>query len=111
MAARTWAEATDLPEEAGGAARLRPEPGTVVAKARILSRAPEGERVVEALYTVLTEDGWQLGRVADGSRFLGRREDLLIRVSYAEASGGVLVDLSSDPMPVGSDTARELVRQ
>jgi hypothetical protein len=60
---------------------------------------------------VLTEDGWQLGRVGDGSRFLGRREDLQIRVSYAEASGGVLVDLSSDPMSVGTDTARELVRQ
>ena len=109
--ARAWAAATDLPEEAEVRLGYGPQPGTVVAKARILSRAPEGERVVDALHTVLTEDGWQLGRVADGSRFLGRREDLQIRVSYAEASGGVLVDLSSDPMPVGSDTARELVRQ
>jgi hypothetical protein len=110
---RAWTDATEQAGEPETRVGYGPEQGTVVAKARIMARVSDGERVVEALFSVLTEDGWRLGRPGGGGvpRFLGRRDDLTVRVSYAEASGGVVVDLSTDPMPVGMDRARDLVRQ
>ena len=112
VAERAWADATEAEAEVSARLGYGPEPGTVMAKARILARLADGARVVDALHTVLEQDGWRLGRADGGApRFLGRHDDLTVRVSYAEASGGVLVDMSSAPMPVGMDRARELVRQ
>ncbi len=113
VAERAWADATDAPAEPEVRLGYGPEVGTVVAKARVLARVSDGEQVVDALFSVLAEDGWRLGRRDDEGvpRFLGRRDDLTVRVSYAEVSSGVLVDLATDPMPVGKDRARELVRQ
>jgi hypothetical protein len=112
VAERAWGDATEAEAEVGARLGYGPDPGTVVAKARILTRLAEGEQVVDALHTVLEQDGWTLGRMDDGvPRFLGRRDDLTVRASYAEASGAVLVDWSSSPLPVGTARARELVRQ
>jgi hypothetical protein len=111
VVARAWAAATDVPAEPEVRLGYGPHPGTVVARARILTRTAEGEQVVGALHEVLAQYGWRLGRVRDLARFQGRRDDLHVRVSYVEVSGGVLVELTSDPMPVGSDRARELVRR
>jgi hypothetical protein len=113
VAARAWSDATELPAEPETRVGYGPERGTVVVKTRLMARAADGEQLVEALFSVLADDGWRVARPDGGgvSRFLGRRDDLTIRVSHSEVSGGVVVDVSSDPMPVGIDRARELVRR
>src|SRR5262245_35491213 len=53
VAARTWSDATDVPGVPTTRVGYSPEPGTVVAKSRILVRLATGEQVVDALATVL----------------------------------------------------------
>jgi hypothetical protein len=110
LASQVWTDATDVRVEPVTRVGYGPEPGTVVAKSRILVRVPGGEHVVHELARVLGDDGWRVGRAPDGPRLVARRDDVFARVSYADVSGAVLVDLACDPMLVGTDRARRLVR-
>jgi hypothetical protein len=111
VAARTWSDATDVPGVPVTRVGYGPQPGTVVAKSRILVRLQAGEQVVETLATVLAEDGWRVGRAPEGPRLVARRDDIFARVSFAQVSGTVLVDMASDPLLVGTERARGLVTQ
>ena len=82
------------------------------AVARVVDRRSDGYAVLVRLRHELEQRGWSCsGRPArcagadvaelDGGRLLA---------SYAEESGVVLLELSSAPLPVGVERARELVR-
>jgi hypothetical protein len=110
LASRLWAGATDVPASPLTRVGYGPAPGTVVARSRILASVPDGEEVVQALAGVLAQSGWRVGWAPQGPRLVARRDDVVARVSYAEVSGALLVDVASDPMLVGPDQARRLVR-
>ena len=56
--------------------------------------AAEGLGAVVGLRGALEREGWRVRRLAGGRAAGRQRGDVRVRASYAEASGGVLVDLS-----------------
>jgi hypothetical protein len=111
-AAAAWTEATGMVAEPDTRIGYGPDPGTLLVRARILSHVPDGPASTSALATHLERDGWRLERSGGGGqRFGGRRDDLTVRASYADASGALLLEITTDPVLVGTARVRELVRQ
>lgn len=117
---RVVAEAVDrvnaavdaLGAEPPAAARIDfgPDPGTVVPRVRLASHREDGLATLNRLRDQLEEQGWAVRRPEGGvARLVGRRDDLHVRASYAEQTGAFLLDVSADPLSVGTDRARELV--
>jgi hypothetical protein len=89
-----------------------PEDGTVVASARAGATTPDGFGALVALRGALEGDGWRIRRLAGAvERLSGARGDLRLQASYAEATGALLLEVSSEPMYVGRARARALVRR
>lgn len=89
-----------------------PADGTVVARARVAARRPDGRDALVALRHRLEADGWEVRRLeGDVLRLVGRRQGLHLRASYAEPTGAYLLEVTSDPLTVGRRRARELVRR
>jgi hypothetical protein len=111
-AGRLWAAAlptTDPPEPAW---RCGPGDGTVVVSARSGLTTPHGLPALVALRGALEGEGWLVGGVGGETRRLtGRRGDLQVHASYAEATGAFLVEVGSEPIRVGRTRARRLVRR
>lgn len=89
-----------------------PAEGTVVARARVSAGRPDGHEALRALRSRLEADGWEVRRLeGDVVRLVARRDELHVRASYAEPNGAFLLEVVSDPLPVGKDRARGLVRR
>ena len=87
-----------------------PEPGTVLARVRLASHREDGSATLDRLRDQLAEQGWTVRRSEGGlSRVVAHRDDLHVRASWAEPTGAFLLDVSSEPLPVGNARARELV--
>jgi len=88
-----------------------PDVGTVVASARGTTGVDDGFRRLVRLRHELESGGWRVGRLAGASeRLTGRHHDLRVHASYAEDTGSLVVELVSEPLPVGVGRARSLVR-
>ncbi len=88
-----------------------PDVGTVVASARGTAGVDDGFRRLVRLRHGLESGGWRVRRVAGASeRLAGRHDDLRVHASYAEDTGSLVVELVSEPLPVGVGRARSLVR-
>ena len=101
----------DLGAEPPAAARIGygPDPGTVVPRVRLASHREDGLATLIRLRDQLEEQGWTVRRPEGGvARLVGDRGDLHVRASYAEQTGSFLLDVSTDPLPVGNARAREL---
>lgn len=112
---RVTATVRDLADDAPdtpAAVAYGPTEGTVVARARVSAGRPDGHEVLGALRRRLEADGWEVRRLeGEVLRLVGRRDGLQVRASYAGATGGLLLEVASDPLPVGKDRARGLVRR
>ena len=87
-----------------------PQPGTVLARVRLASHREDGPATLNRLRDQLEEQGWTLRRPEGGvARIVGHRADLHVRASWAEPTGAFLLDVSTDPLPVGNERARKLV--
>lgn len=87
-----------------------PEPGTVLARVRLASHREDGPATLNRLRDQLEEQGWTVRRPEGGvARVVAHRDDLHVRASWAESTGAFLLDVSTDPLPVGNARARELV--
>lgn len=101
----------DLVTEPPAAARIGfgPAAGTVVPRVRLTGHREDGLATLDRLRERLGEQGWSVRRPAGGvARLVGRRDDLHLRASYAERTGSFLLEVCTDPMPVGIVRAREL---
>ena len=86
-----------------------PDPGTVVPRVRLAGHREDGLATLARLRARLETEGWTVRRPDDGlTRVLAHRDDLQVRASYAEQSGAFLLEVSTDPLPVGAVRAREL---
>lgn len=98
----------DPPADAG--VGYGPDPGTVVARVRLASHRDDGPATLTRLRDRLEQQGWTVNRPEGGvTRLLGHRGDLHVRASWAETTGAFLLDVSTDPLPVGNARARRLV--
>lgn len=89
-----------------------PDPGTVVARVRLASHREDGLEALNRVRDLLDAQGFAVRRPEGGvARLVGHRDDLHVRASYAEPTAAFLLEVSSDPMPVGNQRARELVRR
>lgn len=85
-------------------------PGAVAARVRASGPTAEGTAALDALTTGLPGHGWQVSRTGGAPPVLvARRGPLRIRATYAAATGTVLVEVTSEPVPVGAARARALV--
>lgn len=114
--ARAVERVTDAARSLGGEEAPRaevaygPDPGTVVARVRVAGHRADGLAALSRLRERLADDGWSLRRQDGGvARLLGRRDGLRLVASYAGPTGAFLLQLSTDPLPVGQVRARELV--
>lgn len=88
-----------------------PAPGTVVARVRLASHREDGLEALNRLRDRLDAEGFSVRRPEGGlARLVGHRDDLHVRASYAEPTTTFLLEVSSDPMTVGNERARGLVR-
>jgi hypothetical protein len=112
LAAAAWAAATGLHPGPAPDTRIGygPDRGTVLVRARLLGPVAEGPAAFDALAAHLARDGWDLHLLGEaGHRLRGRRDDLTVRASYAAAAGALLLEIATDPLPVGTARVRELV--
>jgi len=108
---RVNAAVDSLGGESPAAARIGfgPDPGTVVPRVRLASHRDDGIAMLNRLRDQLEEQGWTVRRPGGGvARLVGHRDDLHVRASYADQTGSFLLDVSADPLAVGTDRAREL---
>lgn len=92
--------------------RFGPDDGTIVASARSSMTTPDGFRALVALRGALEAEGWRVRRPPGAvERLSAARGDLRVQASYAEATGALLLEVSSTPVLVGRSRARELVRR
>jgi hypothetical protein len=112
LAQRLWAsaarESTGSPD-----ARFRygTGRGTVRATSRVVTRRDDGFHVLVELRHELETHGWQVTRLPGAvERIVGQFDDLTVTASYAERSGALLLEVSSESLPVGADRARDLTR-
>jgi hypothetical protein len=109
-ATRAWAEAVgdgQLPESRFA---FGPDPATVTARARASARL-DGSPLVP-LAAALAQGGWEVGqRSGNVSQLFAHRATMQVVASYAAASGTFVLTVSSTPLVVGVDRARELVRR
>lgn len=86
-------------------------PGTVRATARAATRRDDGFHVLVALRHELETHGWEVTRPPGAvERLLAHLDDVTVSASYAEGSGALLLEVSSDPLAVGAEQARSLTR-
>jgi hypothetical protein len=108
-ATRAWAEAVGdgrLPESRFA---FGPDEDTVTARARVAARL-DGSPLVP-LTAALAQAGWDVGqRPGDVSQLFAHRATMQLVASYAAASGTFVLTVSSTPLQVGIERARELVR-
>jgi hypothetical protein len=87
-----------------------PDPASVVARARastVLDTSP-----LVPLAAALSEGGWALGHESGAvSLLFGRRGPSQLVASYAPETGTFILTVTSDPLPVGAERARELARR
>lgn len=112
LARQLWAgvarESTDTPV---GRFAYGTGPGTVRGTARLATRRDDGFHVLVALRHELETHGWEVTRLAGAvERMVGRLDDLTVSASYAEGSDALLLEVSSESLPVGEARARELTR-
>jgi hypothetical protein len=109
-----WVSDAGFPTAATPPARLGfgPDEGTVVASARSSVTTPDGFGALVVLRGALEGEGWRLRRPRGAvERLSGVLGALRVHASYAESSGALLLEVSSEPMFVGPARARELVRR
>ncbi len=114
QAARTAAllgAGAGLASETGTRLGFGPDPGTVVATARLVESCAEDATVLDRLAGVGAGDGWEVHlRAGAVASLVGRGGDLRLRATYAAATRALVVEVASMPLAVGSATARDLVR-
>jgi hypothetical protein len=108
-ATKAWAEAVGdggLPETRFA---FGPDEESVIVQARVAARLETS--VLMPLAAALTQDGWEVAhRPGDVGRLAARRATMQLLASYAAASGAFVLTVTSAPIPVGLDRARELAR-
>jgi hypothetical protein len=86
-------------------------PGTVVARSRHAAIVPDRPGILDELHDELQDEGWEFRRPwGEVERLVGRLDGVELRATYAVETGALLVVLTSGPLAVGADHARELVR-
>ena len=86
-------------------------PGTVVARSRHAATVPDRPGILDELHNALQGEGWEFRRPwGEVERLVGRLDGVELRATYAVETGALLVVLTSGPLTVGADHARELVR-
>jgi hypothetical protein len=113
-AGHLWAAVAPL-TQAGPETRVRyaAREADVRAVARVVEKRSDGYALLVRLRHELEQRGWVVLRPPSPENGLERldaeREGSHLVASYAEASGAVLLELASRPLPVGVERARELV--
>jgi hypothetical protein len=109
VAARAWAAvATEAPGPPGAGFAFGPDEAHVVARARVSAQADPSP--LPALTAALQAEGWEVRELPGAARRLvARHDDAELVASYAD-SGVLVLTVSSAPLLVGVDRARELVR-
>jgi hypothetical protein len=112
LAQRLWASAARESTAAPDARfRYGTGPETVRATSRVVTRRDDGFHVLVALRHELETHGWEVTRPPGAvERILANLDDLTVTASYAERSGALLLEVSSESLPVGADRARDLTR-
>lgn len=109
-ATRAWAESVGDGQLPDSRFAFGPDPATVTARARVTARL-DGSPLVP-LAAALVQGGWEVGqRPGDVSQLFAHRATMQLVASYAAASGTFVLTVSSAPLVVGVDRARELVRR
>jgi len=109
-ATRLWAEVVDDGQVPDTRFRFGPDQASVTVRARLSARL-DGSRL-DDLAVALDVSGWEVGRRRDDAgRLFARRRSIQLVASYAEATGTFVVTVTSPPMLVGVDRARELARR
>jgi hypothetical protein len=103
-----WAEAVGDGRVPDTRFAYGPDEAGVVARSRIAGRLDRSPLV--PLAAALAEGAWDVGRRrGEVVRISARRRSLQLLASYAAASGGFVLTLTSAPLLVGVGRARELV--
>ena len=108
-ATRVWAEVVADGQVPDTRFRFGPDQASVTVRARMSTRL-DGSRL-DALAVSLEASGWEVGRSDTGGQLFARRRSTQLAASYADATGTFVVTVTSPPMPVGVDRARELARR
>jgi hypothetical protein len=110
-AAQLWAAVAPLSEQLPETrVRYADREADVRAVARVVDRRSDGYAVLVRLRHELEEGGWSVRRSRGAlERIVAELDGGTLVASYAEKTGVVVVELSSAPLPVGVERARELV--
>jgi len=109
-ATKAWAEAVGDGQVPETRYACGPDETTVTARARVAARLDRS--VLGPLAAALKQDGWDVARrPGDVSRLAARRATMQLLASYAAASGAFVLTVTSAPLPVGVERARELARR
>lgn len=83
---------------------------TVIAQARVVQTSDDGHAALVEIRADLERRGWTVERLDGGiEQLIATLEGGHVLASYAEASGALLVTVTSSELPVGRERARELV--
>lgn len=100
-----------LGDATGSRLGFGPDPGTVVATARLAAGSAADETVLDRLARAGAADGWEVRRRTGAvASLVGRHAGLRLRATYAAATRALLVEVASTPLTVGTARARDLVR-
>ncbi len=114
-AGQLWAAVAPLSAEVPETrVRFADREADVRAVARVVDRRSDGYAVLVRLRHALEQRGWFVQRPPSRQgnlleRIVAELDGGRVLASYAEESGAVLLELSSAPLPVGVERARELV--
>jgi hypothetical protein len=110
-AAQLWAAVAPLSEQLPETrVRYADREADVRAVGRVVDRRSDGYAVLVRLRHELEERGWSVLRSRGGlEQIVAELDGGTLVASYAEETGVVVVELSSAPLPVGVERARELV--
>ncbi len=113
-AGRIWSAVAPLSDQQPEARlRFAERESEVRAVARVVEKRSDGYALLVRLRHEMEERGWSVQRPPGPEvaleRLAAERDGGRLTASYAETSGAVLVELSSAPLPVGTDRARGLV--
>ena len=108
-ASGAWAVATDSGDPLVPVLRFGPREDAVVARVQTASRYAESP--VPAVAAALTDAGWAVASPpGDLEILLARRSGVDLRLTFAAAAGVLTLTVTSAPLLVGVDRARQLVR-
>jgi hypothetical protein len=109
-ATKAWAEAVGDGQVPDTRYAFGPDEASVTVRARVAARL-DGSALVP-LAAALSQDGWEVAqRPGVVSRVAARRATMRLLASYAGGNGAFVLTVTSAPIPVGLDRARELVRR